>query len=224
MTSLVSSSCVLCRCFLCAALQGHFVMLKGRPCKVADVSTSKTGKHGHAKVIFLLFTWVLWHRVCRFGPPSFAQTVGAWTLSVFVCEYVCVLCMYIYVCMTVQNCLVPSDCACSHLWRVVVSVTWEIANASCCASGTKMRTSDQCNGVDVLCCLIQANIMGYDIFTNKKYEDVCPTSHNIDSPVSASILSTRQEMTLSDHFPSWIPSLLFFDWGSVPSLFIPSIP
>ncbi|XP_049596935.1 eukaryotic translation initiation factor 5A-2 [Syngnathus scovelli] len=27
-----------------------FVMLKGRPCKIVDMSTSKTGKHGHAKV------------------------------------------------------------------------------------------------------------------------------------------------------------------------------
>lgn len=66
--------------------KGHFVMLKGRPCKVADVSTSKTGKHGHAK----------------------------------------------------------------------------------------------------------ANIMGYDIFTNKKYEDVCPTSHNVDAP-----FVTRREYTLA---------------------------
>ncbi|KAM9786974.1 eukaryotic translation initiation factor 5A-2 [Syngnathus typhle] len=27
-----------------------FVMLKGHPCKIVDMSTSKTGKHGHAKV------------------------------------------------------------------------------------------------------------------------------------------------------------------------------
>ncbi|KAJ2467457.1 translation initiation factor eIF5A [Coemansia sp. RSA 2322] len=35
----------------CSALRknGHVVM-KGRPCKVIDMSTSKTGKHGHAKV------------------------------------------------------------------------------------------------------------------------------------------------------------------------------
>lgn len=27
-----------------------FVVVKGRPCKIVDMSTSKTGKHGHAKV------------------------------------------------------------------------------------------------------------------------------------------------------------------------------
>ena len=28
----------------------------------------------------------------------------------------------------------------------------------------------------------KANITGYDIFTNKKYEDIFPTSHNVDVP------------------------------------------
>jgi translation initiation factor 5A len=29
-----------------------YIVIKGRPCKVSDVSTSKTGKHGHAKCNF----------------------------------------------------------------------------------------------------------------------------------------------------------------------------
>eukprot|EP00928_Gymnodinium_smaydae_P070059 TRINITY_DN539_c0_g1_i11.p1 TRINITY_DN539_c0_g1~~TRINITY_DN539_c0_g1_i11.p1 ORF type:complete len:168 (+),score=48.64 TRINITY_DN539_c0_g1_i11:138-641(+) len=29
--------------------KGSHLMIKGRPCKCVDVSTSKTGKHGHAK-------------------------------------------------------------------------------------------------------------------------------------------------------------------------------
>ncbi|GLJ12538.1 hypothetical protein SUGI_0193120 [Cryptomeria japonica] len=30
-----------------------YVVIKGRPCKVVEVSTSKTGKHGHAKCHFV---------------------------------------------------------------------------------------------------------------------------------------------------------------------------
>merc|ERR1712014_572856 len=29
--------------------KGSYLMIKGHPCKCAEVSTSKTGKHGHAK-------------------------------------------------------------------------------------------------------------------------------------------------------------------------------
>mmetsp|Transcript_33590 Transcript_33590/g.95018 ORF Transcript_33590/g.95018 Transcript_33590/m.95018 type:complete len:166 (-) Transcript_33590:259-756(-) len=39
--------------------KGGHIVIKGRPCKVIEVSTSKTGKHGHAKCHFVgvdLFT------------------------------------------------------------------------------------------------------------------------------------------------------------------------
>jgi len=32
--------------------KGGYIMIKGQPCKVIDISTSKTGKHGHAKCNF----------------------------------------------------------------------------------------------------------------------------------------------------------------------------
>merc|ERR1712185_846644 len=32
--------------------KGGYIMVKGKACKVKDVSVSKTGKHGHAKCIF----------------------------------------------------------------------------------------------------------------------------------------------------------------------------
>jgi len=35
----------------CSALRKNgYCMMKGHPCKIVDMSTSKTGKHGHAKV------------------------------------------------------------------------------------------------------------------------------------------------------------------------------
>lgn len=37
----------------CSALRKNgFVVIKARPCKIVEMSTSKTGKHGHAKVLY----------------------------------------------------------------------------------------------------------------------------------------------------------------------------
>ena len=38
----------------CSGLRKNgYVVIKNRPCKIVDMSTSKTGKHGHAKVLLV---------------------------------------------------------------------------------------------------------------------------------------------------------------------------
>lgn len=69
----------------CSALRKNgFVVLKGRPCKIVEMSTSKTGKHGHAKVRVLPLhilsphlsgPWGSWKQVVisPSPPPSFSS-------------------------------------------------------------------------------------------------------------------------------------------------------
>lgn len=47
--------------------KGGYVMIKQYPCKVVEMSTSKTGKHGHAKVHFVgidIFTGKKYEDIC----------------------------------------------------------------------------------------------------------------------------------------------------------------
>merc|ERR1712216_1013839 len=47
--------------------KGGYIMIKGKACKVRDVSTSKTGKHGHAKCKFSasdIFTGATCEELC----------------------------------------------------------------------------------------------------------------------------------------------------------------
>ena len=86
----------------CSALRknGH-VVIKGHPCKIVEMSTSKTGKHGHAKVglnncSLYLASWVVpaWKSgVCVWlaNVTSWHLTrVSGWTVKDSVFPVVCV--------------------------------------------------------------------------------------------------------------------------------------
>jgi translation initiation factor 5A len=50
--------------------KGGHVMIKDHPCKIVDISTSKTGKHGHAKaniVAIDIFTGKKYEDICPTG-------------------------------------------------------------------------------------------------------------------------------------------------------------
>jgi len=63
----------------------------------------------------------------------------------------------------------------------------------------------------------KATITGIDIFTGKKCEDSCPTSHNIDAPVV-----TRKEYTLVDIQNDGFVSLLTEDGDTKDDLSLPT--
>lgn len=52
----------------CSSIKKNgFVVIKDRPCKVVETSTSKTGKHGHAKVHMVgidIFTGRKYEEIC----------------------------------------------------------------------------------------------------------------------------------------------------------------
>merc|ERR1712159_717728 len=73
--------------------KGGYIMIKGKACKVRDVSTSKTGKHGHAKCKFAavdIFTGATCEELCpsshTIGQPF--VTKNDWTVTGLNEEYV----------------------------------------------------------------------------------------------------------------------------------------
>ena len=55
--------------------KGGYIMIKGHPCKVTNVSTSKTGKHGHAKCNFTALDIFTGKKYEDIVPSSHSTTV-----------------------------------------------------------------------------------------------------------------------------------------------------
>ncbi|KAH9908603.1 eukaryotic translation initiation factor 5A [Xylariomycetidae sp. FL2044] len=73
----------------CSALRkGDPVVIKGRPCKIVEMSTSKTGKHGHAKVHLVaidIFTKKKLEELC---PSTHNMDVPEVRRKQYTCDYV----------------------------------------------------------------------------------------------------------------------------------------
>ncbi|KAI1436654.1 eukaryotic translation initiation factor 5A-2 [Xylaria sp. CBS 124048] len=73
----------------CSSLRkGGFVVMKGKPCKITDMSTSKTGKHGHAKVHLVgvdIFTEKKYEELC---PSTHNMDVPIIDTTTFLLDYV----------------------------------------------------------------------------------------------------------------------------------------
>jgi translation initiation factor 5A len=65
----------------------------------------------------------------------------------------------------------------------------------------------------------KASIVGMDIFTNKKYEDCCPTSHNMEVPNVV-----KNEMSLIDVNPDGFMTLMGDDGSTKEDLKLPADP
>merc|ERR1711898_29637 len=69
--------------------KGGHIVIKGRPCKVVDVSTSKTGKHGHAKCHFVaidIFTEKKLEELCPSPHNAVCPNVTRKDYQVMDCE------------------------------------------------------------------------------------------------------------------------------------------